>query len=55
MLRCTKLTKIGNVFSVGNMHRYLGLMMYGSEELLLAWNIACKDEEEAHVAEEEDA
>ena len=30
-------------------------MMYGSEELLLAWNIACKDEEEAHVAEEEDA
>ena len=40
------LAKTGKTASAGNMYRYLGSMMYNSEELLLARGIARKNKEE---------
>ena len=40
------LAKTGKTASAGNMYRYLGSMMYNSEELLLAREIARKNKEE---------
>ena len=55
--RVEALSKTGKLALVGNMYRYLGLMMYNSAELLLAHKIARenkhKEEQERDDREEE--